>query len=254
MNAIQHHVSYDIEPQGVDIFQRDTLSNFPAGHKVCVTNPPWLAKNSATARRLPYPDTKYDNIYKLAIEKCLSNCDWVAMLLPETFIRSGIFRPRLTDIISLADDVFSDTDQPTCLSLFQPGTASNTRLWLGDREIGQLAELEFSRPAPDPAGPLLKFNDTDGHIGLIAVDNCRTESIRFCHGEEISSLIKYSSRHSTRISGDIAPQIDVWNEILSDFRTTTQDLLLAAFKGRRKDGKYRRRCDWKLARGIIHMT
>lgn len=33
-----------------DITKRDTIKNFPKGFDVCVTNPPYLAKNSATRR------------------------------------------------------------------------------------------------------------------------------------------------------------------------------------------------------------
>ncbi len=51
--------AFDIAPAakggGKKVQQRDTLENFPQGFKVCVTNPPWLARNSASLRGLPFP-------------------------------------------------------------------------------------------------------------------------------------------------------------------------------------------------------
>ncbi len=46
-------ISFDIRPADPAVAKRDTLTSFPLGFRGCVTNPPWLAKNSATARGLP---------------------------------------------------------------------------------------------------------------------------------------------------------------------------------------------------------
>lgn len=42
--------SYDIEPRAEGVSKKDTIADFPTGYNVCVTNPPWLAKNSAVFR------------------------------------------------------------------------------------------------------------------------------------------------------------------------------------------------------------
>ena len=61
-------MAYDIAPENESVTRRDTIASFPKGYDVCVTNPPWLARNSATRRGLPYPETEHDDIYKLCLE------------------------------------------------------------------------------------------------------------------------------------------------------------------------------------------
>lgn len=253
MGLAKKFYSYDIAPATQEVQPRDTLKHFPQGHSVCITNPPWLAKNSATARRLFFPACKYDDIYKLALEKCLLNCEWIAALVPESFIRSGLFHDRLTDFISLTNELFSDTNHPVGLALFAPHPVRDTKLWLGSKNVGKLSDLENLRPNPRLDGPLVKFNSPHGQIGLLAVDNIHTESIRFCPAKELANYkVRESCRYITKIQTDGDLKIKEWNEYLKYFRHVTQDLLMTSCKGRRKDGKYRRRCDWGLARGIIH--
>jgi hypothetical protein len=45
--------------------------------------------------------------------------------------------------------------------------------------------------------------------------------------------------------------IDESNGILKEIRNMTQDVFLTSFKGIRKDGKYRRRLDFGIARLIL---
>ncbi len=253
MGLADQFVSYDIAPANPDVQPRDTLDSFPKGHSVCVTNPPWLAKNSATVRGLPFPDCEFDDIYKFALSKCLQNCDWVAALIPESFIRANLFRDRLSDFVSLTDALFVDTDHPVGLALFAPDPVADTKLWLGGQEVGNLNDLESLRPVPRSGGPAIKFNAPDGQVGLFAVDNVHAESIRFCDSKELAGYdVKETCRYITRIEVDGDLNITGWNEFLGDFRRDTKDLLMTSCKGRRKDGMYRRRCDWALARGIIH--
>ena len=64
--------TYDIDPPSYNavpefnVFKQDTIEDFPKGHKVGITNPPYLAKNSATRRNMPFPDTEFDDLYKLS--------------------------------------------------------------------------------------------------------------------------------------------------------------------------------------------
>ena len=46
--------SYDIAPKADGVVYRDTLASFPGDYEVCVTNPPWLARNSARRRGLVF--------------------------------------------------------------------------------------------------------------------------------------------------------------------------------------------------------
>ena len=44
---------FDLEPNHPDIIQRDTIKEFPTGYKVCITNPPYLAKTVVSRKKLP---------------------------------------------------------------------------------------------------------------------------------------------------------------------------------------------------------
>jgi hypothetical protein len=55
LNYAKYFKSYDIVPNSNDVIYRNSLEDFPVGYKVCITNPPWLAKNSATRRDLFFP-------------------------------------------------------------------------------------------------------------------------------------------------------------------------------------------------------
>ena len=244
--------SFDIDPPNRKIKRRDTLARFPTGYDVCITNPPWLAKNSATVRKMTFPITQYDNLYKLALDKCLSNCAWVAALVPESFIRANVFGERLTDFISLKSKMFDDTDHPVGLALFQPNPCNDVRVWVPNK-FRLLSTLESLRPTSAPDGPKVRFNDPDGNVGLIALDNTHSASIRFCNVDELADYrVKRTGRHITKIHVDGDIRIDAWNRYIDYFRSKTYDVLMTCYKGIRKDGMYRRRLDWELARGIIH--
>ena len=207
--------AYDIEPADRDVVYRDTIADFPGGFRVCITNPPWLAKNSATLRKLPFPTCEYDDLYKFALEKCLNNCDYVAALVPESFIRAKVFRSRLSEFVSLRAKLFRDTDHPVGLALFLPDTVPDVRVWSGVDEIGNLSALECLRPDPVNDGVRVRFNDPDGNVGLFALDNARERSIRFCDVRELANyVVKQSSRGITKIMVDGPVDIDAWNDYI----------------------------------------
>ena len=70
-------VCFDISPAEnnkvpeCEVVKRDTIKDFPKGYKVAITNPPYLAKNSATRRELEYLGDPYDDLYKKALEVML---------------------------------------------------------------------------------------------------------------------------------------------------------------------------------------
>ena len=262
-NSLIHHlenmkvctasVSYDILPATSRVQQRDTLADFPSDFDVCITNPPWLARNSATVRGLVFPDCTHDNLYQFALEKCLDNCDWVAALVPESFIRAELFRDRLSDFVSLTSSLFSDTGHPVGLALFDPFPMTDVEVWSGRERIGWLSDIESLRPLLRKNGPEIQFNDPEGNVGLIALDNTREASIRFCKASELSDYeVKRTGRHITKMRVSSRIRIRAWNEYLNWFREQTRDVLMTCYKGIRKDGRYRRRLDWELTRGIVH--
>ena len=90
---------YDIEPAAKGIKCRDTLTSFPHNAGVVVTNPPWLARNSATRRGLPFPYCEFDDLYKHCLSVCLENADYVAAIIPASFLSSGNFGRNIGDFV-----------------------------------------------------------------------------------------------------------------------------------------------------------
>lgn len=251
VNLCRSFSAFDILPGDSDVQQRDTLADFPTGFDVCVTNPPWLARNSAVRRGLPYPQTSYDNLYKYCLAICLRHCGYVAALVPESFICSGNFLSRLVAFISLNHKMFADTDHPTGLALFEPSAKKSAMIYAGKQQLDTLAELHEHCP-PRVYNKRIVFNAPDGNVGFIALDNNHRPSIRFCHAEELGDyLIKHSCRAITKIKIPGKPDIRGYNRFIDEFRDKTGDVVLTAYRGLRRDGFYRRRMDYGLARDII---
>ena len=255
---------YDIQPSEVNVVpqlvvkQRDTIENFPKeiSAQVAITNPPYLAKNSATRNGLPYKYPEYDDLYKKCLEVMLANCQYVAVIIPESFLTANLFHDRLTAVISLTCKMFNDTDCPVCLALFSPEETEDFDVYRqGNIKIGTFNSL--SSHIVNCSYGKWKVNDKTGNIGIECCDDTRTESIRFIEGSKIDSdSIKVSSRSKTRVSGlpegiDLNIFLARCNSILSDYRKETQDVFLTSFKGLRADHKYRRRLDFDTAKNIM---
>lgn len=261
---------YDISPSEINnakkykVIEQDTLLNFPQGHTVCITNPPYLAKYSASRKGVEYPSiaSKYDDLYKYSLEVMLDNVDYVAAIIPESFITSNLFHNRLYAVIELNCKMFEDTECPVCLALFSPSNTiedeNSFRIFQSNMCLGTYGTLLKYKPSDSTLK--LKYNVPEGILGIQCIDNSKEDSICFMRGELIpSDNIKPSSRLSTRL--DI-PNIELCDELLDNlvnecnkilkvYRRETSDVFLTAFKGLRKDGKYRRRLDYKTATNII---
>lgn len=255
LDFVNKFASYDISPADPEVKKRDTIEDFPTGYDVCVTNPPWLAKNSAKRRGLPFPDTEYDDLYKHCLSLCLENCKYVAAIVPASFLKANIFRKRLFSFTFMYEKMFKDTDNPVGLALFVPSNLKNTIIYNENDFVGSIVGLDVHIPNPIH-DKKVRFNDPEGKLGLIAIDNTDKPSIRFCRAEEIMEYeVKPSSRNRVRISGDFKDLhglIMRLNIEVQKFRDSTKDVFLTPFKGIRKDGFYRRRMDFDLARKFIN--
>lgn len=258
---------YDIDPPSkpnhmIHINRRDTLADYPRGFKIAITNPPYLSKRSATVDNLPFPDTKHTDLYKLCLEVMLDNNDYVTAILPESFIVSGLYHERLYGVVSLTSKMFDDTDHPVCMALFKPLRAIPTKEFLvysGNQEIGYYHQIRCSLKQPKKALNI-RFNDPAGEIALFGADNTKEQSIWFDEGDcidpyDVSSKGRINMR-ITIVNNTIPPKyiIDTANRILGEYRAYTHDIFLTAFKGLRKDGKYRRRLDRANARRILSLA
>lgn len=265
---------FDISPNNkqnkvreYQIQKNDSIMNFPKGFNVAITNPPYLAKNSATKDGIEFPDTIYDDLYKLALSVMLENVGYVAAIIPESFTTQGLFHERLYGVSTLNCRMFDDTECPVCLAMFVPefdkktyGLGDDFYCYKGNVNLGLYSQMQEKRESfeKSQANVNWKFNVPTGEIGLFAIDSTSSKSIRFVEGEEISQdKIKVSSRGVTRISGmpsDLTSRelIKEANSVLNEFREKTSDIFMTSFRGLRKDGDYRRRLDFALAKVILN--
>ena len=245
--------SYDIYPQSPEVNRRNTIDNYPHGYTVCITNPPWLYKSSAHRRGLAFPVTDYDDLYKLCLDKSLQYNEYIGALIPASFIQSGLFTQRLEKVIFLNRPLFRETSSPVCLALFGK-TGPHIRIYNDNQYIGSYSQLKSHLP-PKSNNTEINFNIPTGQLGFIAIDNNKEPSIKFCHGQQLRNYaIRDSSRSITRIGGICVTEqlIGILNDCVAHIRENTKDIFLTTFKGLRKDGKYRRRMEYKLARDIIN--
>lgn len=257
---------YDIDPEVINkntsihkITTMDVFKTFPTNCNIVITNPPYLAKNSAKRRNLKFPNIIYDDLYKFSLDICLSNAGYVAAIIPESFIVQNIFHNRLYAVISLTMKMFDDTECPVCLALFVPEKKDlDFKIYKNEFFIGNYLELLKHKTFNNKSYPL-KFNDPNGEIALFAIDNNKKNSIYFDFGDKIDNKkIKETSRSYTRIKipfcftrEDICDIINISNNTLTQFRKDTKDIFITSFKGLRKDGFYRRRLDFIQARQIL---
>lgn len=259
---------FDISPSKnntskYNIIQQNTLKDFPQGYKIAITNPPYLSKNNATILNLEY-DKKYLNLYLKCIDIMLNNVDFIAAIIPETFIHNKYYKERLSYAIILDFKMFDDTTIPVCLALFNKDISDDFLIVTNGNPIGYFNEInnKYNKSIASPIN--WKFNDSNWEIGLYACDSRKGEKIRFVKANELThgKQITDKTRGNTKILGysfkddnELSIFINKLNENLNIFRDLTQDVLLSSFKELRyNENKYRKRLTYTLARNILNQT
>ena len=275
LKAVQE-LGFD-KTRGLDIDEslgwdfNDSLAGIPRiVNAIIVTNPPYLSNYSAKRRHIYdrvkhyFEQTRFDDLYLLALYQMLEAQDYVVAIVPETFINSPFPKERLFSINILEENPFTETENPVCVAcfdgiskppqdvkVFKNGHFSST---LGDLESKRLHPLNELR---------ITFNSNEGNIGLRAVDTTDPgRKIRFMKREELGydlSKIKASSRIITVIdaeipSGMLSPFIAACNSTLEKYREDTDDILLSPFKGNMRNGVRRRRLDYYTCRAIMEIA
>jgi len=260
--------------KGLDIDKKlkwdinDSLINIPKIEKsIIITNPPYLTNYSAKRKGVYknvqkyFNNCSYNDIYQLAIEKCLENNSFGVMIIPETFINSTFPKNRLLSITIIEDSMFDDTDNPVCVICFDDKNKNynKIKIYKNDKYIGNLSYFEKMRKTPNNTINI-KFNSLKGQIALRAIDSTRADlPIKFMLPVDMNydlSSIKVSSRLITLIELNVDSKImneiiKRSNNILLQFREITHDVLLSPFKGNKKNGERRRRLDYGTARTIL---
>lgn len=249
----------------------DSLINIPHYDKaIIVTNPPYIAKQSASRKKIDlskyFSMTDYDDIYLLALDKMLEAQEFVVAIVPESFLNSNYRQKnRLSSITVLEDNPFEDTENPVCVVCFDGKVKDYDEIKIYKNEIlvGTLKDIYNIRVKP-LNNVKITFNTLDGWLGLRAIDS--TDDIKrigFDFKDNIDydweNKIKVSSRHLSLIDIDVPKNkrsafIHECNKLIEDIRKESSDILLTPFKGNTKSGKRRRRLDFKLARAIMEMA
>lgn len=246
----------------------DSLENIP--HKdncIIITNPPYLSNYSAERKKIYqdvakyFQNSKHEDLYKIAMDKCLENNDFIVAIIPETFVNSGFNFERLNNITILEENPFEDTETPVCVACFDniKRWYNKIKVYKNDEFIWNLDFFEKERLTPSNLLKL-KFNEISWQIALRAVDMPSPEKrLEFMKKEKLvynMNNIKNSSRLITIIKiedeiDDLDSFIKWCNDFLNEYRKKTQDILFSPFKGNSKDWTRRRRLDYKAARAII---
>lgn len=265
--------------------QNDSLLNLDV-HKgtFILTNPPYLAKNSAKrlgSEMVSYfsrdvlnkqADSEYkvlNDLFKIAITKGIEKYDDSIWIVPESGIQDleklPLWKKNLHSVTILENNPFDDTEHPVCIMIFSRSNPKQ-EVWKNDVQLGHWTDLyqlhqDFAQNVSKHLS--MNFNEKHGNLGFRAVDGTRedgTMKIKFCLADELGyprKSIKISSRHLTYISVDLGDEelsnvISLANQLIDDYRAMTHDVFLTAFMGNNKQGARRRRLDYKLARVIFN--
>jgi hypothetical protein len=265
---------YGMTTFGLDIQENlgwpvnDSLKSIPKNaESICVTNPPYLANYSAKRKSMwemvgeYFDETGRGDLYEIALDRCLESFDYIVAIIPETFLHSSYSKERCAYISILEENPFEDTTFPVCVTCWVPEVGQDPLLFLNDDEVMRFSEMIRMKGNVSRSKRIV-FNDPDGNVGLRAVDGTKTQDrIRFLPATEFDyprSSIKVSSRLMTYLDipeliteYEIADFCSRANAILESYRERSLDILLSGFKGNNKEGKRRKRLDYRLGRKIV---
>ena len=249
----------------------DSLKQIPhIDNAIIITNPPYLTKYSASRKHIKINSNyfkEHTDLYQLAIDKMLEAQDYIVAIVPETYINSKFFDKNLSRIYSvtiLTENPFDDTENPVCVVCFDNITKNppEIKVYIDDTYLNDYSYFKKLRLTPKN-NYSIRFNVKNGNLALRAVDlTTKDKKIMFYEKNELDydlSKIGNSSRLITIIdldcsNLDIKKLVKECNNLLEDYRNKTKDITLSPFKGNTKDGKRRRRLDYKTARCIIEMA
>lgn len=264
------YIGLDIDKKLKWTFNDSLISIPPIPNAIVITNPPYLAKQSASRKKMDlslyFNESVYTDIYLIALEKIITAQKKAVAIIPETFINSNFLRKDLLHSITiLEENPFTDTENPVCVVCFDgiSKTLDKVKIYKNETYVNDLQTINKIRIAPDN-NIKITFNDLNGWLGLRAIDSTNDKTfISFDFKTNFkydwAKRIKTSSRHLTLINIDLPEQqkpllIEKANNLIYTIRKQSQDILLTPFKGNTKNGKRRRRLDFKLARAILERT
>ena len=249
----------------------DSLLNIPhVDNAIIITNPPYIAKQSASRKKIDlskyFSTSPYDDVYLIALDKMLAAQKYVVAIIPESFINSSYkLKRKIQSITILEENPFEDTENPVCVVCFDGICKGYDEIavYKNDKLVNTLEKIQNIRIEPNHTIKIT-FNTLKGWLGLRAIDSTDDKTfICFDYKDNFEydweSNIKVSSRHFSLIDIDVPDKhrgafINRCNEIIKKVRIDSSDILLTPFKGNTKKGVRRRRLDFRLARAIMEIA
>lgn len=237
---------------------------------IIITNPPYIAKQSASRKKIDlskyFSNSSYDDVYLIALDKMLDAQKNVVAIIPESFINSSYKqKQKIKSITILEENPFEDTENPVCVVCFDGiiKSFSEIKVYKNTSLINTLDKIQAIRLEPNNSVKIT-FNTLRGWLGLRAIDSTDDKTfINFDYKDNFKydweHNIKVTSRHFTLIDVDVPSEkrnsfIKRCNEIVKQVRIDSADILLTPFKGNTKKGVRRRRLDFRLARAIMEIA
>ena len=240
---------FDIDPKHENIIKNDSIINFPTGYKVAITNPPYLGKSSAKRNNQSY-NYSHQDLYLASLEQILNHTEYSAVIIPASFLANNYFKDRLAYVDIKNEKLFTDTDIPVIVAYFVNKQQNNYKLYKNGKFVSVINEYKL----PKNNNYKIEFNNNDGNLGLYAIDGTSGTRIRFCKASEIDRPTKSSDRAITKIKINIPITDSIINKLnysLENYRNSTFDTTLTAFRGLQKNGDHRKRISYKLVKEII---
>lgn len=249
----------------------DSLLKIPhIDNAIIITNPPYIAKQSASRKKIDlsqyFSTSIYDDVYLIALDKMIEAQKYIVAIIPESFINSSYNqKQKIHSITILEENPFKDTENPVCVVCFDGIDKSYEKInvYKNEKLINTLEKIQSIRIEPTNSVKIT-FNDLKGWLGLRAIDSTDDKTfINFNFKENFDydweKNIKISSRHFTLIDINVPENLRIdfinkCNEIIREIRLNSSDILLTPFKGNTKKGIRRRRLDFRLARAIMELA
>ena len=271
--GFKHIVGLDIDPI-LGWQKNDSLNKIPKinSKTIIITNPPYLSNYSASRKGIYdsvkkyFKNSNYDDLYLIALNNMIKAQKNIVAIVPESFINSN-FKDKdlLTSITILEDNPFNDTTTPVIVACFngKKKSLSKVLIYKNEKIINNLQAINNLRLNPKKTVKIT-FNDANGWLAVRCVDSTNpNHALKFDYKDNIlydwNNRIKISSRLYTLINITIENNrqqefIDECNKILQNLREKTDDIILSPFKGNMKNGKRRRRLDYKTCRAIVELA
>lgn len=273
----QKVIGYDIDPDlctDMGWTWNDSLDEIPFHNDaIVITNPPYLAKNSAARNCLDNYDyfsgdnDRFEDLYQIAVQRVLEKYKKAIFIIPETYFQTELFKGYLHSYTIIEANPFTDTDCPICVVCFEIKSDllsiyyNNYKMYKNDDYLFdrfELTDILYNFNSTKLNTPMT-FNDQGGMLGLRAVDGVGpSDRIRFAKPKHLGydlRKVDESSRSITlidvpgyKINKEFIHNLNFW---LEKFRKDTEDVLLSPFKNNNKLGVRRRRLDYHWARKII---